>query len=310
MKRLSFLILICTFVALIVSGCGHVKSAKKLIKMAKRQHGKCEVISKTETDDKTVVRLKDELQGFEYEIISSMHDINIDGSSFGSLPHTSDTFSQSLVAYVLGDAKNELDAICQKYNATYESGYIPLILRITVKGKAQDSNAIKVCEETASVLQKYNQENRMDKMTVYVEHDNEWFKAKYGTYDINNYDPDYSYLFSSQGSSEAKHIGSAVLPDCRFRDKEKEDEDYYLEMAQMKNKNATFVRKEKKTFADTGASLDIVMNSIDGKSPEKMSDPVTFYYFQADGKEFYICDFLDYNIDTWYTNYDQIFPKK
>ena len=116
------------------------------------------------------------------------------------------------------------------------------------------------------------------------------------------------YIFSSAGGSEACHIGSAKLPDCLFRDKEKENEDYYLEMAQMKYPNAEYIRKEQKPFADVGIPLERVNNSY--YSPEtaieKLSDPVTFYYFNAGGTEFYICNFLDSETTTWYSNYDEL----
>ena len=98
--KTAFTIALC----LLLTGCGHVKSADKLVKSAKRTHGDCEVISKSESDEESKVVLKDKLQGFEYTITSSMHDINIDGSSFGSVPGTTDTFSLSLQAFVFDEA--------------------------------------------------------------------------------------------------------------------------------------------------------------------------------------------------------------
>ena len=65
--------------ALMMTGCGHVKSTKQLVKMAKRAHGACEVVSKEESEKCTSVRLRDKLQGFEYTISSSMQDISRPG---------------------------------------------------------------------------------------------------------------------------------------------------------------------------------------------------------------------------------------
>ena len=65
------------------------------------------------------------------------------------------------------------------------------------------------------------------------------------------------YVFSSAGVSEVSHIGSIRLPDTSFRDVAKEKEDYYLEMAQVKNSDAVFLRSEERTFADTGLSYVI-----------------------------------------------------
>lgn len=311
MQSKKVLMLFALIPALLLTGCGHVQSAKSLIKRAEKMHGKCKVVSKTETDEKTVVRLRDELQGFEYEVISSMNDINIDGSSFGSLPGTYDCFDMYLMSYVTDQIKFDLDKLCEKYNATYESGYDKEIIEFTINSPSKDSNAIKLVEEASKLCQEYNLENRLDGCTISVGHDNKWFKEKYPyPTDPETLYTEKGYLYSSAGSSIAKHIGSAKLPDCTFRDKEAETDDYYLEMAQMKNEKAQFIKKEKKTFADTGVSLDRVQHIYGEESPEKMSDSVTFYYFLADGKEFYICDFVDCENDTWYTNYGEVFSKK
>ncbi|MBE5923322.1 MAG: hypothetical protein E7271_02500 [Lachnospiraceae bacterium] len=311
MKIKKYSILIIAALCLLLTGCGHVKSAKKLFKQAKREHGKCEVVSKSETKEKTVVRLRDDLQGFEYEIVSAMHGIVIDGSSFGSLPSTTDSFEMSLHSYVTDQLKPKLDKLCTKYNATYEDGYDKELIKFILTSPNKDANAVPLVEAAAKLYQEYNVENRLDKCYVSVEHDNKWFKEKYPypTDPETLYSED-SYLYSSAGSSIAKHIGSANLPDCTFRDKEAETDDYYLEMAKMKNPDAVFVRKEKKTFADSGANLHDVMHTIGEKSPEKTTDPVTFYYYSVNGKEFYLCDFLVQDTGTWYTNYNEVFLKK
>lgn len=311
MKTAKYTVIIIAALCLLLTGCGHVKSAKSIIKCARNEHGKCEVVSKSETKEKTVVRLRDELQGFEYEVISSMNDINIDGSSFGSLPGTHDLFDIYLYSFVVEQVKPDLDSLCEKYNATYEQGYDKQLIKFTLNSPNKDKNAAPLVEEAAKFIQKYNVENRLDKCYIDVEHDDVWFKEKYPyPTDSEVLYSEEGYLYSSAGSSQAKHIGSARLPECTFRDSEAEIEDYYLEMAQMKNSKATFVRKEKKTFADTGAPLSCVANTLSEPHPESMSDPVTFYYYTVDGKEFYLCDFVDCEINTWYTNYEEVFPKK
>ena len=302
----TFLIMCFCF---LLTGCGHVRSAKSLIKMAKSSHGKCEVISKTETDEKTTVVLKDKLQGFQYEVYSSMHDISVDGSSFGSLPGTTDTFDSHLQEYVLTETKDELASICQKYNVSYDTTNLVSFNKVSMSSTVPLSDGINALEEIASVLQEYNLENRLDGFTIDLVHDEEWLKAYYDKKLKENGGDIYSdYEFSSAGGATLCHIGSVKLPDCTFRDKEKEDEDYYLEMAQTKSQYAEYVRKEKKAFADTGLPLSQVANTYYQDFPEKMSDPVTFYYFDVNGTEFFICDFLDADTNTWYTNYDDVKP--
>ena len=179
MKTPKYIVIIIATLCLLLTGCGHVKSAKSIIKRARHDHGKCEVVSKSETKDKTVVRLRDELQGFEYEVISSMNDINIDGSSFGSLPRTTDLFYMYLYSFVVDQVKPDLDSLCEKYNATYEPGYDKQLIEFTLNSPNKDKNAAPLVEEAAKLIQEYNVENRLDKCYVGVQHDNEWFKEKY-----------------------------------------------------------------------------------------------------------------------------------
>ena len=302
----KLLVIATTF--LLLTGCGHVRSAKSLIKEAKLTHGKCEVVSKTETDEMTKVVLKDKLQGFEYEIVSSMSDISIDGSSFGSLPGTTDKFESGLQTFVIDESRESLEAICKKYGATYETYTGDVILNIMLNPKATDSDAINAVEEVAALMQEYNVDNRMDGYEIFVSHDEEWLKQYYEKLLEKNGGDTNDYVFSSAGGSEACHIGSARLPECKFRNPEEEREDYYHDLAKMKNSSATFVRKEEKTFADVGIPLYRAGSSYYSSDPkiEKTTDPVTFYYYDANGTEFFICNFIDSNTGTWYTNYDDL----
>ena len=65
LKRIIIPVLAC-FLLMLISGCSP-KNAKSLVKMAKRQHGDCTVVSKTETDDGAKVVLHDKLQDFDYK---------------------------------------------------------------------------------------------------------------------------------------------------------------------------------------------------------------------------------------------------
>lgn len=307
MKNKLYGLIIITL-CLFLTGCGHVRSAKSLIKQAKLTHGKCEVVSKSETDEATTVVLRDKLQGFEYKITSSMNDINIDGASFGSVPGTYDDFEASLINYAINDSKASLDTICKKYGASYETFTGDVILNLLMPPSTSETDAVNITEEVATLMQAYNKDNRMDGFEINVSHDEEWLKHYYEKLLKENGGDRDDYVFSGAGGAELCHIGSARLPDCSFRDEEKENEDYYLEMAQMKYRDAKYVRKEVKTFADTGLTIDRVQNNdySSGISIEKTSDPVTFYYYDANGTEFYICNFLDRETGTWYSNFDEL----
>ena len=121
MNKKRFLKILFLFAMLLLSfGCGKIKSGKSLFEWAKSEYGDCTIVSMSETDDKTIVVLHDTLQDFDYEVISSMSKIVIDGSNFGSLPNTSDTFEKNLKEKVIFNAKDELDAICNKEGMRYE----------------------------------------------------------------------------------------------------------------------------------------------------------------------------------------------
>lgn len=298
--------------AILVTGC-NPKSANGLIRQARRDHGPCEVVSQTTDDEGSVVVLRDELQGFEYRVSSNMADINIDGASFGSVPSSVDTFNSALHYYVLEDAASELEDICEEYGLSEEESNLEDCFRYSADSDISDQQAQEGIEKIADVFQRYNLESRMDGWTIYLEHDEGWLTAYYEQL-MNDYegediynDPEYSHILSSAGGGALRHIGSVRLPDTSFRDPAKEDEDYYLEMAQMKDPDAVFIRSEEIPFSDTGADLYNVVETYDQQYPRTEDDMVMVYYFEADGQEFFICNFLVNNrveYGEWYSNYE------
>ena len=298
-----------------LTGC-KPKGANSLIRQARREHGPCEVVSRTTDDEGTAVVLRDELQGFEYRVSSYMSELNLDGSSFGSLPGTTDTFDWSLRFFVLDEAEDELDEVCAEYGLSLrDDSYIVDCIWYQVDSSVSEDQAIEGIEKVAEIFQEYNLESRMDGWTIYLQHDDAWLSAYYEElmsergHDYYS-DPEYAFILSSAGGSQLRHIGSVRLPDTSFRDEAKEAEDYYLEMAQMKNEDAVFVRSEQRPFSETGVNPMYVVESYDQFYPKTGDDLVTYYYFEAGGQEFFICNFLvndriDYG--EWYSNYDEVF---
>lgn len=78
-RLLPGIVLIC-FAALLLGGCGKVRSPKLLARQAKSTYGPCTVVSTTQTDKMTKVVLRDKLQDFEYSIWSQMSEIWVDGT--------------------------------------------------------------------------------------------------------------------------------------------------------------------------------------------------------------------------------------
>ncbi len=217
MKRKKRVIkLILALAALLfVAGCGKVSGADALIKKAKSEHGDCSVISKEETGERTVVVLKDELQGFEYKVGSGKSDVVIDGSNFGSVANDYDTFNVELRKYTMSQVQDELDSTCKKYNMTYEEVLDKVLIRLQFPSTLSDDDAIKAAKEIAGLFQKYNVNHRLDGYEIYIAHDYEWFKSVYGTYNPGHNDyPDETY--SSSGISQACYFGHVNLPDCEY----------------------------------------------------------------------------------------------
>lgn len=291
--------------AFTLTGC-QVRSAKSLIRSARQAHGKCEVISKSETDEHTVVVLKDKLQGFTYQVSSGMNSVYIDGSSFGSLESSSDTFGTALSMYVADATASQRRQVCEKYHLDFDETDM---LALTIDSESEERNAIAAAEEIAVILNQYNLQNRLDGWEIRLAYSEDWLKAYYQKKLDSGADMDSDYTFSSAGGAEVCHIGSVRLPDPSFRDRTKEHEDYYLEMARLKDTSAVFVRSEQKTFRDTGVGLDRVSYATYRTDPKEMTDPVTFYYFTVKGKEFYICDFIDNQTGEWFSNYDEAVGK-
>lgn len=281
-KKRFIKILLLFAMIVFTSGCGEIKSGKSLYQWAKNEYGDCTIVSMTETDDKTVVVLHDELQDFDYEVISSMSKIVIDGSSFGSLPDTSDTFEKDLREKVISNAKDELDDICNKAGMKYEYADGESIISIFASNEKDGREAGLKCAE---ILQKQNINNRLDNLCIDVVG--------------NQYDKCY----------DNEHFGSVKLPNISWRTYEDELVEYYTEMAQMQtDENAVFLYSELKTFADTGADLQRVVKVLGTDYPTERISPVKFYYFRSsDGREYYLCDFNyydeEYNNYSWYTNY-------
>lgn len=284
-NRKSFIkILFLLIIILCMSGCGEIKSGKDLYKWAKNEYGDCTIVSIVESDNKTVVVLHDTLQDFDYEVISSMSEIVIDGSVFGSLPDTVDTFEKELREKVISNVKGELDAICNKEGMRYEHADGEAIIHIFAETEKEGREAGLKC---AKILQKQNKNNRLDNLCIDVAG--------------NKYDKWY----------DNEHFGSVKLPAILWRTPEDELVEYYTEMAKMQtDENAVFLYSESKTFADTGADLQRVVQVLGSEYPTERTAPVTFYYFRAsDGREYYLCDFNyydeEYQNQAWYTNYSE-----
>ena len=271
-----------------LSGCGRIKSADELYKLAVRTYGECEIVSQTENEDGTVLVLRDNLQGFEYKMTSGMNDIVIDGSSFGSVENTGSTFSKALSEYVFSQCLDELETICEEAGGTCDTEDVSFFIIRTETAEEAEKAAL-ACAE---VIQAYNLQGRMDN----------WELACY----------------QGDGSTHTYSVrfGSVKLPNIEWISHEQEIINYYSEMARMvTDEKAQYVRSEEGIFSQTGADIDRVVQVLGTDYPTEGSSPVTFYFFRAsDGTEYYLCDFNYYDDDhynySWFTNYADVVPEE
>ncbi len=273
MKNRFVTIGILIFCIVCLTGCGRLKGKEKLYRLASQWHGACEIVSAEEGENYTRVILRDELQNFQYTMSSKMYDISIDGSTFGTKEGTSDSFTKSLLDFIETSNKEEIDAICDAYEI--DNFHInELVLSSNDASYNVDLKFHKEykCEEAvkkiAKIFEDNNQNNRLDGLIVRASVNDDFF-------------------------------GQVQLPnDSEWQNRNIARVDYYMNNVHKNiSRNAKFLRMEEGTFADTDlADLSRVVRGklMNDVAPSTTSSPVVFYYFEVDGKEYYICNFQFY----------------
>ena len=132
----------------------------------------------------------------------------------------------------------------------------------------------------------------------------------FNKYDTRGFLKDY-LIYADQ--KDGTHLGSVKVADNDWssleasenvwRSPEDEKVEYYTWHAQNKNKNAVYLRTEQKPFSYAGIPLSRVAHILGSEYPDSMDYPVNYYFFEADGKEFYVADFVDEETMSMYTNY-------
>ena len=259
-KRKNILLVVALL--LLLAGCGRPESANSLYKYANEKYGECEIVSKQENNSGAFVVVHDVLQDFDYTLSSGMFEMNIDGSSFGNYPTKQDSFKDCLLEKVISNVSYKIDNVCNDAQMTYEIDKNDM--RLTIY--SSDENAGKqVATKCAEYISEQNLKNRLDGFVINVNND------------------------------EESHFGSIKLPSLLWRNLEDEKTDDFIEYAKVyTDYKAEFIRKELKTFADTG--LDICQNEYYYFGYVQITDinsPITFYYFESStDEEYYVCDFI------------------
>lgn len=267
-----------------LSGCGKPKGVKELLATAEKLHGACSLVSEMVTDDHVSIVVHDSLQDFDYECESFMEPLFENKKSDDKIPVTKDNFDTRLREKILDDHKPKLDKITENHEARLQ------LFENTLYVYCDElNNAQKVSVKVAEIFQGDNMKHRLDGMEICAQ----------------SVDKDKSAKDEQKSADE--QYGYVILPSTSWVDDPSGE--YTLLAQKIISPKVRFVRREKKTFEETGVKLDRVFQDPNKSYPTSPTSEVIFYYFAfPNGLEYFICNFEYYTdpsqaVHEWYTNY-------
>lgn len=260
-------------------------SRKEAEKYATKKYGANEYTGTVELSGNNALQhhFKDQEYGFEYYITSSVNNVVIDGSNFGKTESKTDNFGEAYYTYILNQVQGELDALASQYGVTILSGL-------------STSAQLNYNYHLAEIYYSGDDTTTVSELSAKV---NELFAQ----YDTRSYWEDkevavYDKFGEWLGSYSYKHDKWMTPSDM--------NDTHFIEIIAMWNSEATYLRKEEKRLMDTGLSTEEIQTPA-GSQPLTDNSLVTYYYFEADGQEYFLADVLVTSgprID-WYTNYNK-----
>lgn len=281
MKKFSLILLVIVLVILLCSCSPATKS--EIMRYAKNNYGEAELINTEEiSEDEIIYYLKDSEYGFEYYINSAVKDIGLDGAKFGEIESKDSNFSVVYYSYITENLNDEFAKLEDIYNVEIIKDNIycgdeNILIEINYKTDNLQT-APSLSKKVNDLYKSYDSRHYWEEIRTYVYDKN---KEQIGCYDFEN---------------------------DMWMTPEQERDDFYIEKAEWLNSDAVYLRKEEKLFKDTGLSLDDVADVLGEDSPTENS-VVTYYYFEVDGKEFFLADVLVNPNARWYSNYDKVIEK-
>ena len=273
-----------------LTGCGHVESAKALYRQAVENYGECELIEKVAhgrigKDAYTEIVCRDEEYGFTYTVKSYMYENNFDGASLGYLPVTVSDFESVYAGFLYESVKDEIERIEQETGTEYEVWNDWLIDNY---GSAQDSiQAITVY----GVVKAYDSTSAGGAAVAIGELYREADTRGYFLSDRGSNMVPVIMGKPMKPASREESLGELSVFDLEWHSIEEQKISSYLEKAWTFDVTAEYVGQHTGVFSDTGADLNDVMH-FGEDYPTNMDSPVLFYDFVTDeGKEFWITNF-------------------
>lgn len=279
---LTLILLLC---AVVFCGCSaEVASEKDIIEFANDRYGKAEFLySESLDEDALCCYFVDEEYGFTYYVSSFIRGVGMDGSVFWYSEDKGSDFTERYYAHIRSAAGAEIAALSQQYGVSISSDETIYGTSYDVELTSDDiQSACAAAEKVRELLRSYDARGYWENIVcrVYDEDGNKQY-----TYDILHERP--------------------MTP-------EDEDIEYFTNAAHSKNREAQYLRKDTRLFSETGITEDRLVHILGTELPTADS-MITYYYFTAEGKEFFLADVQvysnDYSTMFWHTNYDEVFGK-
>lgn len=259
-------------------------SKEDALRYAEEKFGEAEYIRTQEEGDKAIIYyFKDSEYGFEYYVESKVKDINIDGSKFGESESKYSDFDEKYYSYVLEQIENEFAGLESSYGVDIRDGFSD---NIKLDYKYNFAEIYYVSYNTSTAPEVGRKVNDL-----------------FAQYDTRGYWKDMAVdVYDNVGEK----IGSFSYKYNQWMTPEDENDAHYIEIIKMWNPDAEYIRKEQVLFKDMGIDINDVEVTL-GNEPPTDDTVYTYYYFEVDGKEYYMANIMinDGQRSDWFTNYDR-----
>lgn len=281
MKKKIFLILLLMFTSMMFFSCSPANPIE-ITAYANSEYGGAVLIKQEKiSDDKRIYYFRDLQYGFEYQITSYMREIGCDGSVIGEVESKESTFGIKYYEYILSRIEEDFAELETLYNVdirTDESTKFYSIAEIYYLSDNTET-APDVSEAVQNLFEQYDTRGYWsdDSTYVYDKYENE----------IGCYSAEYDMW---------------MTPEMRT-------EYFYWERAKEYNENAVYVGKKEMVLVETGISVGDATQVDDEYNP-KADTLVMCYYFEVDGKEFFVTNIQtqpESNKVEFYNNYREVF---
>ena len=284
MKKKIFGVLLLIFISMVFFSCSPANPIE-ITAYANSEYGGAVLIKQEKiSEDKRIYYFKDSQYGFEYQITSYMREIVCDGAVLGEIESKESTFDEEYYDYILSQIEDELTELEAVYGVDIQTDnsanyYYP---REVYYLSDDTDSAPEVSAEVQKLFESYDtREYWLYKDTyVYDMYENE----------IGCYSAEYDMW---------------MTPEMRT-------EYFYWEKAKEYNENAVYIGKEKMRLSETGIAVGDATQVEDNYNPNA-DTWVMCYYFEADGKEFFVTNIQtqpESNTVEFYNNYREVFGDK